>query len=74
VAVDERRAASAFADALSADALDAARLAEAAASRVRGAERIRDAVVAALGRLHALLGAEQRKQLAFLIRTGAVQF
>jgi Spy/CpxP family protein refolding chaperone len=74
VAVDERRAASAFADALSADALDAARLADAAASRVRGAERIRDAVVAALGRLHALLGAEQRKQLAFLIRTGAVQF
>lgn len=74
VAVDERRAASAFADALSADALDGARLADAAASRVRGAERIRDAVVAALGRLHALLGADQRKQLAFLIRTGAVQF
>ena len=74
VTVDERRAVSAFADALSGDALDAAKLAEAAASRVRSAERLRDAVVSALGRIHALLDAEQRKQLAFLIRTGAVQF
>ena len=74
VAVDERRAVSAFADALSGEALDAARLAEAAGSRVRAAERLRDAVVAALGRIHALLDPEQRKQLAFLIRTGAVQF
>ncbi|HEX8909456.1 MAG TPA: periplasmic heavy metal sensor [Anaeromyxobacteraceae bacterium] len=74
VTVDERRAVSAFADALSADALDAAKLADAAASRVRSAERLRDAVVTALGRIHALLDAEQRKKLGFLIRTGAVQF
>jgi Spy/CpxP family protein refolding chaperone len=74
VTVDERRAVSAFADALSGDALDAAKLGEAAASRVRSAERLRDAVVTALGRIHALLDAEQRKQLAFLVRTGAVQF
>jgi Spy/CpxP family protein refolding chaperone len=74
VTVDERRAVSAFADALSGDVLDPAKLGEAAASRVRSAERLRDAVVTALGRIHALLGAEQRKQLAFLIRTGAVQF
>jgi Spy/CpxP family protein refolding chaperone len=74
VTVDERRAVSAFADALSGDALDSAKLGEAAASRVRSAERVRDAVVAALGRIHALLDPEQRKQLAFLIRTGAVQF
>jgi len=74
VTVDERRAVSAFADALSGDALDAAKLGEAAASRVRSAERLRDAVVTALGRIHALLHAEQRKQLAFLVRTGAVQF
>jgi len=74
VTVDERRAVAAFADALSGDALDAAKLGEAAASRVRSAERIRDAVVTALGRIHALLDAEQRKQLAFLVRTGAVQF
>jgi Spy/CpxP family protein refolding chaperone len=74
VAVDERRAVSAFADALSGDALDSAKLGEAAASRVRSAERLRDAVVTALGRIHAVLDAEQRKQFAFLIRTGAVQF
>ncbi|HYS82216.1 MAG TPA: Spy/CpxP family protein refolding chaperone [Anaeromyxobacteraceae bacterium] len=74
VTVDERRAVSAFADALTGDALDAAKLGEAAASRVRSAERLRDAVVTALGRIHALLHAEQRKQLAFLVRTGAVQF
>ena len=74
VAVDERRAVSGFADALSGEALDASKLGEAAASRVRSAERLRDAVVNALGRIHALLDPEQRKQLAFLIRTGAVQF
>ncbi len=73
VAVDERRAASAFADALSAETLDEARLGDAATSRVRSAERLRDAVVRALGRIHALLDAEQRKQLAFLIRTGTLQ-
>ena len=74
VGVDERRALSAFADALSAEKLDEAKLGEAAASRVRSAERLRDAVVTALGRIHAVLDAEQRKQFAFLIRTGAVQF
>jgi len=74
VAVDERRAVSGFADAVSDETLDAGKLGEAAASRVRSAERLRDAVVTALGRIHALLDAEQRKQLAFLIRTGAVQF
>ncbi len=74
VAVDERRALSGFADAVAGEALDPAKLGEAAASRVRSAERLRDAVVNALGRIHALLDAEQRKQLAFLISTGAVQF
>ncbi len=74
VTVDERRAVSAFADALSGDVLDSAKLGEAASSRVRSAERLRDAVVTALGRIHAILDPEQRKQLAFLIRTGTVQF
>jgi Spy/CpxP family protein refolding chaperone len=72
--VDERRAVSGFADALSGDAVDAAKLGEAGASRVRSAERLRDAVVTALGRIHALLDPEQRKKIAFLIRTGAIQF
>ncbi len=74
VTVDERRAVSAFADALAGDTLDAAKLGDAASSRVRSAERLRDAVVTALGRIHAMLDPEQRKQLAFLVRTGTVQF
>jgi len=74
VAVDERRTVSGFADALEADVLDAARLEEAAAARVRSSERLKAAVVKALGRIHAVLDPEQRKQFAFLIRTGAVQF
>ncbi len=73
-AVDERRTMSDFADALEADAFDAAKLDEAASSRVRSSERLKGAVVKALGRIHALLDPEQRKQFAFLIRTGGVQF
>ncbi len=74
VAVDERRTVSAFADALEAESLDPAKLDEAAASRVRSSDRLKNAVVKALGRVHALLDPEQRKQFAFLVRTGAVQF
>jgi Spy/CpxP family protein refolding chaperone len=74
VAVDERRTVSAFADAFEAEAFDAAKLEEVASSRVRSSERLKSAVVKALGRVHALLDPEQRKQFAFLVRTGAVQF
>jgi Spy/CpxP family protein refolding chaperone len=74
VGVDERRTVSAFADALEGEAVDPAKLEDAAAARVRSADRLKGAVVKALGRIHALLDPEQRKQFAFLIRTGAVQF
>jgi len=40
--------------------------------RVQSAQRLRDAVVKALERIHALLNAEQRVQLAYLIRTGTL--
>ena len=73
VAVDERRTVSAFADVLDAETLDAAKLDEAAAARVRSSERLKNAVVKALKGIHAVLDPEQRKQFAFLIRTGAVQ-
>jgi len=73
VAVDDRRVVSAFADAIAGDTLDSTKLNEAAASRIRSAERLRDAVVTALGRIHALLHPDQREQLAFLIRTGTLQ-
>ena len=70
--VDRRRSLSGFADAVAGETFDAARAKEAAALRVGTAERLRDAVLAALGRLHALLDNEQRERLAYLIRTGVL--
>jgi Spy/CpxP family protein refolding chaperone len=71
-AVDNRRSTSAFADGISGEVFDGAKVAEAAALRVKTAERLRDAVVQALSRIHAVLDAEQRERLAYLIRTGAL--
>jgi hypothetical protein len=71
--VDRRRSLTAFADAVGAEAFDEARAKEAGALRVATAERLRDAVVKALGRIHAILDGDQRERLAYLIRTGALQ-
>jgi Spy/CpxP family protein refolding chaperone len=71
-AVDTRRSTSAFADALGAETFEAEKVAEAAQVRVEVAERLRDAVTRALGRIHAALDPEQRERLAYLIRTGAL--
>ena len=68
--VDRRRSLSGFADAVAGPTFDATRAKESAALRVATAERLRDAVTAALGRLHALLDNDQRERLAYLIRTG----
>jgi Spy/CpxP family protein refolding chaperone len=70
--VDGRRALSAFADAVGGATFDAAKAGEAAALRVKSAERLRDAVVGSLERIHRLLKPEQREKLAYLIRTGTV--
>ncbi len=70
--VDERRTLGAFADAVAGDTFDASRAAEAGKVRVGSAERLRDAVVKALGRIHAILDPEQRERLAYLIRTGTL--
>ena len=72
VAVDDRRVVAGFADAISGDAFDAAKTAELAAGRVKSAELLRDALVKALGAIHAALQPEQRSRLAYLIRTGAL--
>ncbi|HVY47551.1 MAG TPA: Spy/CpxP family protein refolding chaperone [Minicystis sp.] len=72
-AVDNRRAVAGFADAVAGDTFDEAKTNEMAADRVKSAERLRDALVKALGRIHAVLDAEQRQKLAYLIRTGALQ-
>jgi hypothetical protein len=70
--VDHRRTTTAFADAIADAALDPARLAEAAKQRVQATERLQDAVAKALGRIHATLNDEQRRRLAYLLRTGAL--
>ncbi|MBI5502105.1 MAG: Spy/CpxP family protein refolding chaperone [Deltaproteobacteria bacterium] len=71
-AVDDRRAVAGIADLIAADAVDHDALAAAAGSRVKTAERLTGAVVQALGRIHALLNPEQRKRLAYLLRSGAL--
>jgi|HubBroStandDraft_6_1064221.scaffolds.fasta_scaffold32704_2 hypothetical protein len=70
--VDRRRSLSGFADAVGGATFDSARVKEAAQLRVATAERLRDAVSGALGRLHALLDDAQRERLAYLIRTGVL--
>jgi Spy/CpxP family protein refolding chaperone len=71
-AVDNRRSTSAFADGIGAETFDTGKVQEGAELRVKTAERLRDAVVKALGRIHAVLDAEQRERFAYLIRTGAI--
>ena len=70
--VDRRRTVSALADALAGDAFDEAKAGEGGALRVQSAERLRDAVLKALRQIHAVLNADQRVQLAYLIRTGTL--
>jgi Spy/CpxP family protein refolding chaperone len=71
-AVDERRTSAAFADAIASDAFGDAKAGEGATLRLQSAQRLRDAVVKALQKLHAVLNADQRKKLATLLRTGAL--
>lgn len=70
--VDHRRSIAAFADAIDGVAFAEERAKEGGAERVKSAERLRDAVTSALGKIHALLDEDQRKQFAYLIRTGVV--
>ena len=70
--VDRRRTVSAFADALAGDTFDVAKAGEGGQLRVQSAERLRAAVLKALQQIHAILNAEQRVRLAYLIRTGTL--
>ena len=70
--VDRRRTVASFADALSGEAFDEAKAREGGDLRVRSAERLREAVLTALRQIHAVLNAEQRVRLAYLIRTGTL--
>jgi Spy/CpxP family protein refolding chaperone len=70
--VDRRRTVAVFADAVAAGTFDTAKAAEGGDLRVESARKVRDAVVKALSQIHALLDDEQRKRLAYLIRTGTL--
>ena len=72
--VDHAKGLAALADAVSAESFDAARAAEGAAFRVASAERMRSATLKALEELHRTLSPEQRRTLAYLIRTGSISF
>jgi Spy/CpxP family protein refolding chaperone len=70
--VDDRRTVSAFADGIAEGTWDEAKAQAAAEARVKSAQALKDAVVKALGRIHALLEPGQREKLAYLIRTGTL--
>jgi Spy/CpxP family protein refolding chaperone len=70
--VDRRRTVAAFADALAADPFDAAKAAEGGELRIKSAARLREAVLQALQQIHTILNPEQRRRLAYLIRTGTL--
>ena len=70
--VDDRRALSLLAEAVSGDAFDAAKAEEATTLRVESARRLETQVSRALARIHALLDVEQRGRLAYLMRSGAL--
>jgi Spy/CpxP family protein refolding chaperone len=69
-AVDHRRSVGLFAEALDGDVFDDDKAARAADGRVQSADRLRTAVLVALKRTHAMLDVEQRKALAYLLRSG----
>jgi len=72
-AVDDRRALGTLAEAVSAETFDATKAGEAANLRACSAQRVQEAVVRALSGMHALLTADQRTRLAYLLRTGTLQ-
>lgn len=71
-AVDDRRSVAGFADAVTKETFDQSAAAEAGKRRVETAERLSKAVEKALGEIHALLDAEQRDTLGYLIRSGTL--
>jgi Spy/CpxP family protein refolding chaperone len=70
--VDHRRSTAAIADAIASESIDEAKLGAGVTERVKTAERLRDAVVRAIARIHAVLKPEQRERFAYLIRTGVL--
>lgn len=68
--LDEERSIAGLADAVEGDAFDAEAAAEALSLRVAAAARLKDEVLKTLEKTHEMLDAEQRKRLAYLLRSG----
>jgi Spy/CpxP family protein refolding chaperone len=71
-AVDQRRRVSTLAEALEKNEFDEQKLSEAGEQQERSASHVRAAVERALRKIHAVLDDEQRKRLAYLLRTGVL--
>ena len=68
--VDEQKSIAGVADAVEGEAFDAEAAAEALALRVAAAERLKEQVLETLRKTHEMLDDEQRKRLAYLLRSG----
>jgi hypothetical protein len=71
-AVDQRRRVSTLAEALEKNEFDEDKLREAGEQQEKSAAHVRAAVERALRKIHGVLDDEQRKRLAYLLRTGVL--
>ncbi len=68
--LDEQKSIAGIADAVEGEAFDAERVEEALTLRVAAAERLKHEVLKTLQKTHDMLDPEQRKRLAYLLRSG----
>ena len=68
--LDEERSIAGIADAVEGDDFDAVKANEALHARVEAAERLKEEVLSTLQKTHEMLDPEQRKRLAYLLRSG----
>jgi Spy/CpxP family protein refolding chaperone len=68
--LDEQKSIAGLADAVEGDEFDAEAAGEALALRVAAAERLKEQVLETLQRTHEMLDDEQRKRMAYLLRSG----
>jgi Spy/CpxP family protein refolding chaperone len=68
--LDERRSIAGVADAIEGEQFDEATAADALTARVEAADRLKQEVLNTLRKTHKMLDPEQRKRLAYLLRSG----
>ena len=68
--LDEQRSIAGIAEAVEREGFDAEAAAEALSLRVAAAERLKEQVLETLRKTHEMLDPEQRKRLAYLLRSG----